>query len=167
MTSQSIWVLAADGDQACLYQLNEVQKMIPMSGSEKHRYFEEKIELELEPVPDITLRAEKLYDYDQGFDKHGSPIHTVEAHQSTHEELKLRFMRTIALKLNHAFARGLFDKLVIVVPAHLLGEVRKHLDPDVMDCVIAELHKELVPCEAKELLNHIRPTLVSFNPQAA
>jgi len=157
----SLWVVAADGDQAHFFQAARVTKALPMSGSGQHQYYEEKTELELTPLPDGILRAEKLDDYDLGFDKRGSTCHTGEPPQTVHEELKRRFMRTIAVKLNQDFAKKSFDRLVIVVPAHLLGEIRKHLDPDVMQHVVAELPKELVHCDAKELLDHVKSALVS------
>ena len=145
-----IWVLAADGDEACLYRLHEE---------------EERTELALEPIPDITLRAEKIYDYDKG--KHGATSPAVEPHQSTHEEVELRFMRTIAVKLNHGFARKLFDSLVIVIPAPLLSEIKKHLEWDVLDCVLTEIPAELAPYATKELRQHIKLGLVTARIQAA
>ena len=60
---------------------------------------------------------------------------------------------------DHAF-RNDFDRLVIVAPAPMLGDLRRVLQPEVLGKVIAEVDKDLTKIPTHDVLSHIDDVLV-------
>jgi len=67
----------------------------------------------------------------------------------------------IADRLNHAFAEGRFDGVVIVAPPAWLGHMRPHLTRDARDAVISEIEKDLTKLPRARLLQRINDILPS------
>lgn len=166
------WVLAADGAEAQVYQLDKVEKTIPLSGG-KNPHYDEATEQVLTPLPGLSFKAEKLSDYELGHDKAGSTFssepalrHAIQPRLDMKEELKRRFLHAVALKMKEAHDAKLFDLLIIVAPPRALGELREYLGPDIMDQSV-ELPKELVHHTPRELLDHVLPMLSGVRFRAA
>ena len=60
-----------------------------------------------------------------------------------HRLEKDRFAAELAERLYKAAHRNEFDKLVVVAPPHILGELRKQFHKEVQDRIIAEIDKDL------------------------
>ena len=60
-----------------------------------------------------------------------------------HQLAKDRFADDLAEWLYKQAHRGAFDRIVLVAPAGVLGEMRKKLHKEVADKVVAELDKDL------------------------
>jgi protein required for attachment to host cells len=160
------WVLVADGKQAQVYECRKVTLKFPLGGANKHHYVNEKSGHELVPVSNMALEAESIDDYQIGHDRRGtssssnSPTHnTYEPHGDIKEELKRRFTKTIADKLQHACTEKLFDRLVLVAPAKMIGGLREQLAANVRDHIAAVLSKDLTHYQVHELLPHLQDTL--------
>jgi protein required for attachment to host cells len=140
-----IWILVADSKQAKIY----VRKRA--AGSEQ----------ELAPVG-ATLYAESSEIHETGrnrlgreFESAGSARHMSEPHADVGEEIRRHFAKAIATYLNAARAKREFNRLVLIVPAKLLGDLRPHLHKTVKLSVIAELSKDLTHFDNKALAAHL------------
>lgn len=152
------WFLVADGARAQVYTRQHITARIPLAGNSRHRHYEERHEQELVPVTGMRWEAPSPNDYELGNDLLGrvfesaSPTrHMASPHVDIREDLKLRFMRTIASQLTVAKQHRQFDRLVLIAPPKLLGELKRQLSPAVLDHVVAELPKELTRYEARDL----------------
>lgn len=133
-----MWVLVADGEKA-LFLRNEGDAVYP----------------NLEVVREIhddnpptreqgTDRPGRLYDTG---DKHTSAVQETDWHRIE----KRRFADEIASRLYKLAHAGKFDKLVLVAPPLVLGEMRKSLHKEVEEKVVGEV--------AKTLTNHTVPEM--------
>ena len=161
-------VVVADGKQALFYECDNASKYVPASGSGRGqgRHQTEVTAPELTFLAEKTLHVEPLDQYKIPPDQHGSKFgsvpsfhHTNTPHPDIADELKLRFMRTVAEALKQTSTEKTFDHLIIVAPSHLLGEMRKHLHPAVLKLVAAEIHEDLTHCKGHELLEHLKRDL--------
>lgn len=124
------WVIVADGEKA-LFLRNE--------GDEK--------------FPDLEVFREIQEDNprtrQQGTDRPGRLSDGPSPHKSAVQETdwhrieKERFAKDIAARLYKAAHRGDYEKLVIVAPPLVLGELRKELHKEVSDRLVAEVAKTL------------------------
>lgn len=124
------WVLIADGEKA-LFLKNTLDAKSP--GLE-------------------VIRKEKQdnpSDAEQSANRPGrkqdTGVQQVSAMEDTdwHQLAKDRFADDLAEWLYKQAHRGAFDRIVLVAPAGVLGEMRKKLHKEVADKVVAELDKDL------------------------
>ncbi len=156
------WFLVADGTRARTYVRKRVKVRIPM----KHQHYEERVEKDLAAVPGMAWEAESPSEYEFSNDTRGRifesavPMrHAAEPHVDIREDLKLRFMGTLADKLLAAEQRKSFDRLVLIAPPKLLGELKKQLDQRVLSRVVAELPKEMTVYSGRELAGRLEGIL--------
>lgn len=96
-----------------------------------------------------TMEHENPATRDQGADRPGRFNDGPNVHRSAvddtdwHEIEKDRFAHEIADRLYKSAHRGDFDKLVIVSPPHVLGELRKTIHSEVADRLIGTVDKTL------------------------
>ncbi len=89
---------------------------------------------------------------EQGTDKPGrfpDPTGSRSAVDNTdwHQAAEDRFATEIAAMLNQKAIAGALDKLILVAPPRTLGVLRKALEPQAVQCVIAEVDKDLTKHE--------------------
>lgn len=157
-----IWILVADSRQAQVYTRQKMEKLIPLAGSPRRNQFEETIARAPVPVAKMKWEAESADHYKAGrnatgmvFESFSSAQHMAEPHIDLHEEIRQNFARTITENLNQAWQKKSFDRLVLIAPAKMLGEIKKHLDERLLRMVIAELPKELTHCDSEALAEHL------------
>lgn len=155
------WFMVADGEEAQIYVQRRILNQIPMGTHTRHPHFDEKYMQELVPVTGMHWRAQSPEDYDINQDTLGrvfestATTHSSVSQTNIHEMLKLRFMRMVAAELEAAHRQKSFDRLVLIAPPKMLGEVRKQLARKVLATVIAELPKELAKHKAHELATQL------------
>ena len=76
-----------------------------------------------------------------------------------HRHEKRLFARDLAREINEAAYKGAFDRLVLVLPAKSLGDLRTQLDKDTRARVVAELSKDLTHVPLHELPAHLSSVL--------
>jgi protein required for attachment to host cells len=123
------------------------------------------------PAEDNGLHSEPVVDSPDahkqsaglGSDHPGAAVHSgSSAHHSfaprhdPHDLAKDKFAHSVARQLNEAAGRGAFDELVVVAPAHILGEIRSGLDTTTEAKIIGVLAKDLVKIPDSELWPHVR-----------
>lgn len=125
-----LWVLVADGEKA-LFLRNHGDTEFP----------DFKVMRELEQANPPTR--------EQGTERPGRHSDGPSAHNSAYEETdwhrigKERFADHIADRLYVLAHAGRFEKIVIIAPPQVLGELRKQLHEEVASRVVAEIPKTL------------------------
>ncbi len=137
------WILVADGKQAQIYVRKRTEKGISLIENQKYSHNKETKEPELISVGPV-LHAEP-----PTTSKKGSHV---EPRTDTGKE---HFAKIIAAYLNTARTGRQFNRLVLIAPAKLLSELRRHLHKTAKMSVIAELAKDLTHCNNTTLATHL------------
>jgi len=156
----------ADGTRAQVYVRSHTEPRIPISGNTRPPLQREKIELELVPVENMQWESESPQDYEIGndlpdkvFERENPAHHIAVPHINICEELKLRLMCTIADGFQMACDEKPFDRLVLVAPPKLLGELKKRLNEKTLEHVVAKSPKELTHLDVDELAGQLKAIL--------
>lgn len=91
----------------------------------------------------------------RAFESATTGSHGVAPRHDPHLLEKARFARLVATQLNEAAARGAFDELLLVAPAHTLRDLRAALDVAAASKLIGTLAKDLVKTPDGELWRHV------------
>jgi protein required for attachment to host cells len=147
MKSKRTWILLADGAHARVHMNIGVGKG-------------------LEPVPDGTFDEPILPNRDMGTDKPGRTYdssgkgrHSLQAKKDPHSQAKVNFARQLATFLDTGHADGRFDRLILVAPPEMLGDLRAAISEPVRQLVYGQLAKDLVHLNEQELSAHLTDLL--------
>lgn len=80
----------------------------------------------------------------RGFDSIGSGRHAMEPNTGVKEEQRRRFVKEMVERLQTAYLKGVFDKLVLLAAPAVLGVIRKTLTADLEKIVIKEIPKDVI-----------------------
>ena len=83
-----------------------------------------------------------------------SARHALQPRQDLHRADKRNFVYEVARALNEANTRDEFDRLVLVAPAHALGELNDALDAPTQRKIAAQLQKDLTNVPNADLAKH-------------
>lgn len=81
--------------------------------------------------------------------------HATAPKHDLHAMEKVKFEHAVAAELNEASDKGVFDRLVLVAPAHALEEIRAALSAATQAKIAGTLPKDLVKVPNAELLPHL------------
>jgi protein required for attachment to host cells len=84
-----------------------------------------------------------------------SARHAMQPREDLHRADKRSFLHEVAAALNEANTRNEFDCLVIIAPAHALGELRHALDSPTQHKIVAQLQKDLTKIPDADLKEHL------------
>ena len=145
MHVQRTWILIADAAHA---------RILESTGSAHP----------LVQMPSMTLHADLPRTHDLGSDRPGRTHessgpgrHAIEPRTDAHRELKRNFADLVAERLEAAMAAKALDKLVIVSPPAMLGDLRAALARTVTDHIIAEIPRDLVHVPNDGIRLHLDP----------
>lgn len=100
--------------------------------------------------------------HDLGTDRPGrvresatSAHHAAQPRQDLHQADKRSFVHEVAAVLNEASQRDEFDALILVAPAHALGDLRQALDAATQRKITGELQKDLTNVPNGDLAAHL------------
>ena len=148
MKPTKTWILVADGGRARILEVAGKGKVLRMiSGSDA----------KLDNPPsheqgrDRPARVHELV---------GNVRHAVEPRHDPHRARETLFARQLGAMLGGYAARNDFDRLVLVAPAAMLGDLRRALQPQVLEKVVAEVDKDLTKIPTHNVLAHINDVLV-------
>ena len=85
----------------------------------------------------------------------GSAHHALQPREDLHRADKRNFVYEVAGALNEATARDEFDRLILVAPAHALGELNHALDAPTQRKIVAQLQKDLTNVPNADLAKHL------------
>ena len=89
----------------------------------------------------------------------GYTRHAVEPKQDPHRVMEADFASQLAETLGNYAASKSFDRLVLVAPPTMLGELRKALPPDAREKVAAEIDKDLTHIGDDDIPSHIEDVI--------
>lgn len=125
-----VWVVVADGEKA-LFLRNE--------GDEKYPNLEVFREMRDDNPPTHDQGSDRPGRFNDGPSPHKSAVEETDWHRVEKE----RFAKEIAERLYKAAHRGDFERLVIVAPPLVMGEMRKELHKEVEQRLVGEVPKTL------------------------
>lgn len=137
------WYVITDGGRARI-----VQKRDALDAFDTHREF---------VSADIHRHTHEL-----GMERPGrthesasSAHHALQPREDLHRADKRNFVYEVARALNEANARDEFDRLILVAPAHALGELHHALDAPTQRKIAAQLQKDLTNVPNADLAKHL------------
>jgi protein required for attachment to host cells len=142
------WILVADGSRAHLYAqhppstaLESVESWDNVEGR----------------ISDHQSESDRLGSSGGG---RGSSQHSIMAPETDPKDhAKQVFAHKLANLLNEK--ESSYHSLIVIAPPHLLGELRKHLNPRVQAKVSAEFNKDLTHVSAHDLPSHLEKLLAA------
>jgi protein required for attachment to host cells len=160
------WILVADGRRAHVHMRSPVRRLIPLhGGGAKHPHYAERYARELVPIADMVWEVEPMEHCEIGrnatgmvFESVGGARHLAAPHYDMREEIRRRFAQDVARHINAARAEHRFERLVLIAPPRMLGDLRAHLDKGTLDSVVAEVPKELARRDERTVLEHLEET---------
>jgi len=76
------------------------------------------------------------------------------------DEEKSRFAGRVAAQLDRAVLDHQFDRLVMVAPPAMMGELRKHISDFTRRMVVVEVVKDLTHATPREMQSHLAEALI-------
>lgn len=124
------WVVVADAKEARTYvrTRNHAPILIPVGNV-----------LKATPVERETGR----HALGRVFESKGSARHMAEPSIDIKQETRRRFAQEIAEKLEECWEQQSFDRLILIAPSKMIGDLRKGLANGVKHVIVAEIHKDL------------------------
>lgn len=120
----------------------------------------------LERIDEMTLASElppthEIVDDRQGrtFDSAGPGRHAYEPHTDPRRALKGDFAQVVAAMLDEQAREKAFDRLVVVAPPTMLGELRTRMSNAVRSMVTAEIDKDLTKIPDGDVARHLADVL--------
>jgi protein required for attachment to host cells len=143
MKQTRTWILIADGARARILETTgnrQDMHLIPGSASQ----------LDSPPSRDLGRDAPGRV-----YESVGHVRHAIEPRRDPHTGLEALFASQIATMLADYAAKDSFDRLVVVAPAGMLGNLRKMIEPQVREKIVAEIDKDLTRVPNGEIAAHI------------
>ena len=106
--------------------------------------------------PDREIMADKP---GRSFESVGDTRHAYEPHHDPDKELKRKFSAELADVLDKRLAEKEYDRLILVAPPEMLGDLRSALSEPVRAAIYAELDKDLTKTPLRELPAHLGEVL--------
>ena len=117
----------------------------------------------LHPVPGMALKADPPGEYSDrpgtGHSIAGPGVNAV-GRPDPQEQADLAFAHRINDTLCTALDAAKFDRLLIVAGPHLLGLLRKALEPALVERVLAEVDKDLTALPLEDIEKHLDPVML-------
>jgi protein required for attachment to host cells len=89
------------------------------------------------------------------FHSNSTQHHAKMPRHDPHDLEKAAFAKDIAMQLNDAAARGVFEELVLIAPPHTLNGIEAALDGTAKQRLIGTLAKDLIKTPDHELWPHV------------
>lgn len=147
MTPARCWILVADGSRARVFlvlgQRRDLEPVDDMEISTDHRRASEM-------GPDAPGRS---------FESVGAARHSVAPRTDPERIEEQRFAGLIIERLDQAAGHSRFDKLILVAPPRMLGDLRAALTPRLTGLLAATLAKDLTKIPQARLVGHLEEVL--------
>ena len=141
------WILVADGGRARILETTaKRQGMHFISGSRSHPG----------DPPDRELSGATSENF---YGSAGLARFGVQPRSQPNSALEALFASQLATMLADHSAKESFDRLIIIAPAAMLGNLRKMIKPEVRDKVIAEIDEDPAHIPSNEIASHIEDVI--------
>jgi protein required for attachment to host cells len=142
MKAKRTWVLVADGGKARI-----LENLGPGKGVHQVSGLEEDLLL----PPNRELQTDRP---GRGFESAGPTRHAYET-TDPHREMKRTFAGHLMERLAGFHAKGMFDRLVLVAPPAMLGDLRSQMGAAITSSLIGELARDLTHVPTNEMHTHL------------
>ncbi len=142
MKAKCTWILIADGGKARI-----LENLGPGKGLHQVAGLAETVTL----PPNRTLQNDRP---GRGFESAGPTRHAYEA-SNPHREMKRAFADHLVEQLSAMHTSGRFDRLLLVAPSPMLGDLRAMLSPALAATLVGELARDLTHVATTEIAAHI------------
>lgn len=95
----------------------------------------------------------------RSFNSTGSARHAEEPRADWHRQAETVFAKRLADHIEAAAAAKRFDRVVVVAPPTMLGDLRTAFGAQTKQRLAGELHKDLTKIPVAELPNHLRDVI--------
>lgn len=148
MKPKRTWILIADGGRARVLEATGIG----------HGLHEVQASEAANPTPPAHLLGRSPPG--RVYKSVGQQRHAVAPRQDPHQALETSFASQIAVRLDSALKSDAYDRLVLVAPARMLGDLRKAITPEVRKAVMAEVSKDLTKIPNNEIASHLEGVMV-------
>jgi protein required for attachment to host cells len=146
MKSKKTWILVADAGRArVLEQTGQDRAPVTVQGSE--------LTHENPKTSDIVRDRQP-----RSFDSVGEGRHAMSHGVDPHRAGKASFAATLVRLLEQSHARGEFDKLVVIAPPQMLGDLRHEFPDSLRHVVSDELALDLTHASDADVARHLNRT---------
>ena len=142
MAMKATWVLVADGARAQFYRAED-GRLLPA------------LDHDLAVPVRAHARSAETDRPGRAFDTAGQGRHAMEPPTAWKVHEKHVLAQAVASELRQAVERHQLDRLILVAPPEMLGDLRAAFDPLVECRVVAEVGKDLTHLPPHELLAHL------------
>jgi len=143
MTSKKLWIVIADGARA---------RVLERESADSGLHEVKGLDLRADHRPSHEILSDKP---PRAYDRVGAARHAMEPRVDPHRELKRSFAHEVAAILDTRLAQHAFNRLVLVAPPQVLGDLRNALSHAVRAKLTAELAKDLTKVPDSELASHL------------
>ncbi len=148
MNPTRTWIVVADGAHAKIFLNDRAGKNLVL-----HPVRE--MNIQIPPTRELgTDRPGRVHN-------RGGVRHAMSVHTDWHNAEKEKFAKQVASFVDEAVNEKLIDRLVLVAPARVLGDLRRALSKSAASIVKGEVSKDLVKIDAKSLVDHLSDILTS------
>lgn len=148
MKATRTWILIADGNHArILESIGSGRGLHEIAGREIRR----------ETPPSHLLGRDKPGRVHESV---GDTRHAIEPKYDRHRNIEKRFAEQLAGQLQGCVEKKEFDKLVIVAPPQMLGDLRKYLTNEVAVKIVGEIAKDLAKVPNHEISSHLADVVI-------
>ena len=92
-------------------------------------------------------------------DRFGQGRHAMEPKADWHRQEKAEFAKAVAEKIESAARAGRYDRLVLVAPPTVMGDIRSALGRHARDLIIGEITKDLTRSDLADIDQHLGDVL--------
>lgn len=86
----------------------------------------------------------------------GGQVQSYDRHESEDEMIRDRFTRRIVEALDTEWGGCGADRFILAAPAKMLGNLRNALGPDIKAAMVADMPKDLLKVELRDLPGHFK-----------
>ena len=140
---KKVWILVANQAEAQIYSSDRLQGNLMLVGGLVNK---QGTTHPRDLVSDAPGRA---------FDSIGLGRHAMEPNTGIKQEQRRRFVKEIVERLQSAYSKGVFDKLVLLAAPAVLGVVRKTLTADLEKVVIKEIPKDVIGQDLEKIQSQL------------
>lgn len=146
MAMKATWVLVADGARAHFYRAED-GRLVPA------------LDHDLAVPVRAAARAAETDRPGRAFDSAGVGRHAMEPRTTWKVHEKCLLAQAVAAELTRAVDGDDLDRLVLVAPPKVLGDLRAALDPRIARRVVAQLPKDLTHLSGSDLALRLQAAL--------
>jgi protein required for attachment to host cells len=143
------WIVIADGMHARI--LHQEKRGAPLAAALDQEF--------VNPAMHGFDRDLKSDAPGRAFDSGSGARHSMEPRTDPKTHERQVFARRVAEVVNQAAGRRAFDRLILVAPPKMLGELRASLDRQAQERVAGELDRDLIKTPIAELPEHLASVL--------